>query len=153
MSIVSNLGRAKRQMFLFNERHNQLGQLVEDGKTPIKFFREWKDNVYEPAFKKAVTEYINARDASRNRVDLDVPWTVLKTDLRGKIIVYPATINLGYKAEVLSYLLRLKKLQGKQTGTIELSLFDIYIGKAHVACALKSTFDAEIRNSDEYKKL
>lgn len=148
MNAIDELGYTARALFLMNERHNQLGQMVEDGLMPLADFRAWKAQTYESAFSVMAVRKLKAKKLVRSE-----PHTKDgdKSDYDGKKLSIPDGIKSANKRETYAYMLKLQDEHKTNTISTKENPIDTELDKSYKECQQDTTFDAEIRGSDGFK--
>ena len=144
--MINELGYTTRALFLFNQKHNELGQRVEDGDMLLVDFREWQSETYEPVRKAMVARNLAAKVAVRAG---PYPKDGKASDFDGVKITKPNNIKIANIRETYAYALKLES-DHKQ---IELDVVSLERSSSFYACEKDKTFDVEIGASDEFKKL
>jgi len=146
MNDTDELGYTTRALFRYNQKHNELGQKVEDGDMDIADFNSWRDGTYEPERKAMVARNL----AVKARVmAAGYPDGGQVSDFSGGVLTKPEGIKTASKKEAYAYALKLKE-DHKPT---EMDAVATEVSDTFIACELDTAFDTEIEASDEFKKL
>jgi hypothetical protein len=150
MTAIEELGYTTRALFLFNEKHNQLGTLADFGLMPLEVFQDWESRIYQPVRKAMVARNLKAKTLV---IEGDFPRDGKATDYDGKKLTLSDDMKSASKQELYAHTLKLTDIDRLSVVSMEPGAIQNEEDKAYVACTEDQTFDVEIMNSDEYKKL